>query len=250
LINLVFNAVDAMPDGGHLLVRTYASHASPGPFRSVYLEVKDDGIGMDDDLRKRCIEPFVTTKGERGTGLGLAMVYGVIQRHGATLQIESAPGAGTTVRIAFSQAPALDMSPPSVALELVPLPPLRILVIDDDPLLIKSLRDTLSHDGHDIVTAESGSDGILAFESAQQGIEPFAVVITDLGMPHLDGHKVAQAVKAASPTTPVVLLTGWGQRSRNEEIGSPDIDYVLSKPPKLQELRAALSRVQRPIAVS
>jgi PAS domain S-box-containing protein len=249
LINLVFNAVDAMPDGGHLTVRTYCSNGV-GAFSSVYLEVKDDGIGMDDDLRRRCIEPFVTTKGERGTGLGLAMVYGVIQRHGATLQIESAPAAGTTVRIAFSQAPARDSTIPEAALDPAPVPPLRILVIDDDPLLIKSLRDTLSHDGHQIVTAESGRDGIQAFESARLGVEPFAVVITDLGMPHLDGHKVAHAVKAASPNTPVVLLTGWGQRLIGGDDELPDIDYVLSKPPKLGELRAALSRVQRASAPS
>lgn len=248
LINLVFNAVDAMPEGGHLTVRTHGSAHASASFRSVYLEVKDDGIGMDDDLRRRCIEPFVTTKGERGTGLGLAMVYGVVQRHGATLQIESAPFAGTTVRIGLTRAPEPDAAQQEAAREPEALPPLRVLVIDDDPLLIKSLRDTLTHDGHDIVTAESGREGIAAFEAALQSTRPFAVVITDLGMPHVDGHAVAHAVKAVSPKTPVVLLTGWGQPVRSEGGATQDIDVVVSKPPLLGELRAALNRVQRPQA--
>jgi signal transduction histidine kinase len=104
LINLVFNAVDAMPGGGTLTLRTRVERAA-GAEERVIVEVSDTGNGMDEETRKRCLEPFFTTKGERGTGLGLAMVYGVAQRHGAELEVESAPGKGTTMRLRFRPAP-------------------------------------------------------------------------------------------------------------------------------------------------
>ena len=113
--------------------------------------------------------------------------------------------------------------------------------MDDDPLLIKSLRDTLEADGHTVTTANGGQEGIDAFRAAEERNEPFAVVITDLGMPYVDGRKVASAIKRESPSTPVILLTGWGQRLVAEVDIPPDVDRVLNKPPKLRELRAALA---------
>ena len=101
LTNLIFNAVDAMPEGGTL----HAAHA-PRSQQLVELDVRDTGAGMDEETRRRCFEPFFTTKGERGTGMGLAMVYGMVQRHDAQIEIESAPGAGTTVRLQFKAAPS------------------------------------------------------------------------------------------------------------------------------------------------
>jgi len=117
--------------------------------------------------------------------------------------------------------------------------------VDDDPLLLKSLRDTLESDGHVVVATGGGQAGIDAFQAAQRGAEPFGLVITDLGMPHIDGRRVASAVKAASPTTPVVLLTGWGQRLVENGDLPPDVDRILSKPPKLRDLREALAHCCR-----
>ena len=246
LVNLIFNAVDAMPEGGTLTLRTGSEPSPPGPgetvvVRRVFLEVTDSGKGMDEDTRRRCLEPFFTTKGERGTGLGLAMVYGMIKRHSAGIEIESTPGQGTTVRLMFTEA--------AVVADAVSAPPtprvlaahLRMLIIDDDPLLIQSIRDALSRDGHTVVTATGGQEGIHAFMYAEERHEPFAVVITDLGMPYVDGRKVARAVKAASPTTPVIMLTGWGQRLEAENDAPKDVDQLLSKPPKLRDLREALA---------
>ena len=122
------------------------SHTAVGSREQiVLLEVQDAGVGMDEDTRRRCLEPFFTTKGTRGTGLGLAMVYGVAQRHGASLEIESEPGKGTLVRMTFGIAPAASSA--TSTLQRTPAGPTRILIIDDDPLLLKSLRDALEVDG-------------------------------------------------------------------------------------------------------
>jgi signal transduction histidine kinase/ActR/RegA family two-component response regulator len=242
LTNLIFNAVDAMPGGGTLSVRTHQFENGHGEGR-VLIDVSDTGIGMDEDTRRRCLEPFFTTKGERGTGLGLAMVYGMIQRHSAELEIESAAGHGTTVRLSF---PAFTSSAVSTT-RPIQMPaagrPLRILLVDDDPLLIKSLQDTLQEDGHLTTAAHGGQGGIDAFAAAQQRGESFDIVVTDLGMPHVDGRKVAYSIKALSPTTPVILLTGWGQRLTATNDIPPHVDKLLSKPPRLHELRAALSEL-------
>jgi CheY-like chemotaxis protein/anti-sigma regulatory factor (Ser/Thr protein kinase) len=241
LINLVFNAVDAMPNGGILTLRTRtAKLGSSKP--EVHVEVQDTGVGMDEETRRRCLEPFFTTKGERGTGLGLAMVYGVAQRHNAEIDIESTLGKGTIVRLNFPVASTTgdvaELAAPT------PMPSrLRILVVDDDPLLLKSLRDTLEVDGHLVTTANGGQAGIDAFLATEEHGECFSIVITDLGMPHVDGRKVASAIKGASPSTPVILLTGWGQRLVAEGDVPPHVDRVLNKPPKLRDLRSTLAEL-------
>jgi PAS domain S-box-containing protein len=242
LTNLVFNAVDAMPEGGTLSIRTRRTSdpsREDAPDR-VYIEVSDTGVGMDADTQRRCLEPFFTTKGERGTGLGLATVYGSVQRHNAEIYIVSAPGRGTTVQLVF--APAREDAP--VTRQVPPRarsPRQRVLVVDDDPMLLKSLRDALESDGHDVATASGGLAGLEAFSAARDAGAPFGVVITDLGMPYMDGRQVASGVKELSPSTAVVLLTGWGQRMMDDGERPTHVDRILTKPPRLTELRAALA---------
>jgi CheY-like chemotaxis protein len=144
------------------------------------------------------------------------------------------------VRLSFSRQSA---STPPAGQSAATLPPpqnLRILVVDDDPLLLKSLRDILEGDGHEVTTANGGQDGIDRFHAALQRGAAFAVVVSDLGMPYVDGRKVASAVKELSPSTPVILLTGWGQRLISEGDVPAHVDRVLGKPPKLTQLREAL----------
>jgi CheY-like chemotaxis protein len=196
---------------------------------------------MDEATKRRCLEPFFTTKGERGTGLGLAMVYGMAERNNADIQIESEPGKGTTIRLVFPvSATAAVARPPSPT---APQQPLRILIVDDDPLLMKALRDTLENEGHSVTSAAGGQEGINAFETAHQSREPFSIVITDLGMPYVDGRKVSASVKTLSPKTPVILFTGWGQRLLAERDIPQHVDRILNKPPKLHDLRAALAEL-------
>jgi CheY-like chemotaxis protein len=234
-----------MPDGGALTLRTKvidkAASADSPAGQSVQVEVTDTGIGMDEETRRRCLEPFFTTKGERGSGLGLAMVYGIVKRHNAGIEIESAVGKGTTMRLVFAAA-AADASGETGQPRRPAVPSrLRILVVDDDPLVTKSMRDVLEADGHFVTIANGGQAGIDAFHDALKRNEPYAVVITDLGMPQVDGRKVAAAVKAASPSTPTIMLSGWGQRLVAEDDIPPHVDRVLAKPPKLHDLREALA---------
>jgi DNA-binding response OmpR family regulator/anti-sigma regulatory factor (Ser/Thr protein kinase) len=246
LTNLIFNAVDAMPDGGKLTLRTSAGRGALSKLAAefVQIEVMDTGVGMDEETRQRCLEPFFTTKGERGTGLGLAMVYGVARRHNSEIEIESVLRRGTTIRMKFAVA-AIPEPVASAASNGKPSS-LRLLVVDDDPMLIKSLHDALESQGHTVITAGGGQEAIDVFQASAEGREPFAAVITDLGMPHVDGRRVASAVKAVSPATPVIMLTGWGQKLVAEGDIPPDVDQVLNKPPKLRELRDALARYSQP----
>ena len=242
LTNLVFNALDAMPAGGTLGFSTREGVNGEG-LPAVMLEVSDSGIGMDEPTRRRCLEPFFTTKGDRGTGLGLAMVYGMLQRHGGSIEIDSAPGRGTTMRLVFPQAGATGNGHSGWG-ELEPEPSvgsLQLLLVDDDPVLVRSLTDVLTSEGHVVTATGGGRQGIDAFTAAAARGQPFDAVITDLGMPNIDGRQVAQAIKAVRPHTLVVMLTGWGRRMNADGERPPHVDHLLSKPPKLAELRAALA---------
>jgi DNA-binding response OmpR family regulator len=170
------------------------------------------------------------------------MVYGMTQRHGIELRIDSEVGQGTTLRLTFpSQATAVTTDS-GTATSHGPQDSLHILLVDDDALLLESLQETLQADGHDVAAANGGQAGIDAFMAAQQRGQPFDIVITDLGMPYVEGRKEASNIRAAAPHTPIILLTGWGQRLPGEEDRPQAVDVVLSKPPRLQDLRRARVR--------
>jgi signal transduction histidine kinase/DNA-binding response OmpR family regulator len=233
LTNLIFNAVDAMPEGGTLTLRTLARA------NQALLQIEDTGVGMDEETQRKCLEPFFTTKGERGTGLGLAMVYGTLQRHSAKLEIDSTPGNGTRIRITFSVVQASTVRDVEKEPAVAPLRPLRILLIDDDSAVLKSVCETLQAENHQVVAIGDPRQAVATFKDAQPR-QPFDAVITDLGMPHLDGRAVAKAVKEISPGTPVILLTGWGPRSGGAGESVAHVDRVLGKPPKMRDIRSAL----------
>jgi len=242
LINLVFNAADALPDGGRITLRVRRQAADARMAKpAVIVEVSDNGVGMDANTRNHCLEPFFTTKGTRGTGLGLAMVYGITQRHGAELQVDSEPGQGTTVRLLFPDS--ADGAVLAQKRELPqPSPALRLLLIDDDPLILESLRNALEFEGHHVTCAQGGQAGIDMFNAARDRNTPFSAVITDLGMPHVDGRQVATAIKKIEHTAKVIMLTGWGQLMADGSDVPADVDRVLSKPPNMWELREALAQ--------
>ena len=244
LTNLIINAVDAVPTGGVITIRTRTFEEPPvqpekGAAKFVIMEVSDNGTGMDEPTRRRCLEPFFSTKGRRGTGLGLAMVYGVLERHEGRIEIESEPGRGTTIRLIFPVRQIALVDPVAEA-DHPPLAPCRILCLDDEAPLRELLNDMLKRDGHDVMVAGDAKEGLELFHTAGSEGRKFDVIITDLGMPYVNGREVANIIKHESPATPVIMLTGWGAFMKGDGTLPPHIDGMLSKPPRIQAIRSML----------
>ncbi|HXA97369.1 MAG TPA: GAF domain-containing protein [Candidatus Dormibacteraeota bacterium] len=243
LTNLIFNAVDAMPEGGTIRIRTglreapvnEETHLAPAA-PQVFLEVSDTGTGMTEEVRRRCLEPFFSTKGERGTGLGLPMVFGIVKRHRGTMDIESTVGKGTTfiVLLPMDTTQAREAEPRAQA----PSGPLHVLVVDDEPIARDVLTEYLAGDGHTVETAVNGREGFEKFKAGR-----FSVVITDRAMPEVGGDQLAAMVKEAAPTTPVILLTGFGDLMNAAGEKPEGVDLVVKKPIRLATLRDVLAKM-------
>jgi signal transduction histidine kinase len=252
LINLVFNAVDALPQGGTITFITRsinrpAAGQNGDVERQIQVEVRDNGVGMDEKTRQRCMEPFFSTKAQRGgTGLGLAMVYGMTQRHDGNIEIDSAPGCGTCIRLTFPVREKTAGGGGNAQLEAKPKRSLNILCIDDDAQVRQLLKDCLTHFNHRVMVASGGKHGMELFRTALSKKQPYEVVITDLGMPDIDGHHVARTIKTESPGTPVIMMTGWGTTMRDDGETAPEVDAVIGKPPHMQELNDLLLQVTTP----
>lgn len=240
LVNLIFNAVDAMPDGGDITVSTRCEPAEPadgnGSAARAVLEVRDTGTGMPEEVRSHCFEPYFSTKGERGTGLGLAMVQGIVSRHAGSIQVDTEPGKGTTFTIRF---PTSHEVPPATPLEgRVMQRQLNILVVDDEADLRDTVKALLDADGHRVHVASCGHEGLQMFCA---GV--YDVVITDRAMDDVSGDQLAILVKDEAPATPVILLTGFGDLMTAANEQPPGVDLVLGKPVSIAHLRNALAKV-------
>jgi len=233
LVRLILNAVQAMPDGGELSIRAAAEESG-----WVVIEVRDTGIGMTEE-HSRLITNRALEKSSRG-GRGLAEVAEIVERHGGNLSIESEPGRGTVVRLRL-HASRFQIIPPveGVVEPVHPEQASRILLVDDDPRLLSVLSDTLQACGHAVTTAVKGEDALQIFDPGQHD-----VVITDLGMPRMNGWEVAERVKSLSPDTPVFLLTGWGESVAAHE-GSQFVDRVVAKPVSAEALMEQLAELRR-----
>ena len=233
LTNLIFNAVDAMPAGGTLTLRTLRRGDT------AVLEVADTGTGMTKETRQRCLEPFYSTKGERGTGLGLSMVFGIVQRHSGSLDIRSELGKGTAfiITLPLQDAPVEAAAAPTARAAQRPL---RVLVVDDEAPVRDTLAAVLAADGHEIELATDGADGLRRF-----GAGAFDLVITDKAMPVMNGDQMAAAIKQRAPHTPIILLTGFGLFHEKSEF--PDVDVLISKPVRIPALRDAIATATPPV---
>ena len=226
ITNLVLNAIDAMPRGGTLRIRSrLADH------RHAAITVADTGMGMTEEVRKRVFDPYFTTKGEEGTGLGLSVSHSIVERHGGDLRVDSKPGEGTTFTITLP----IGMKPTSESTtgshtgsERTG----RILLVDNDPQVLSILGEMLKDAGHHVLPVPSGPEALRVFIPSG-----FDLIITNVGMPEMSGWDVAERLRASDPQVPVIFITGWGlqdeDQARSRRLG---ISALLFKPVSPQDL--------------
>jgi signal transduction histidine kinase/CheY-like chemotaxis protein len=235
LTNLIFNAVDALPQGGRIAIR-----CRPEDDAAV-LEVADDGVGMSEEVRSRMFEPFFTTKGLSGTGLGLSMVYGIVSRHQGIIEVDTTIEGGTTVRLRFPGTDRMEGIAP-LAERASSRVSARVLVVDDEVELLNVLREALANAGHVVTAASSGQEGIARFRDGE-----FDVVLSDLGMADVSGWELARTVRMeGNPRIVLGLVTGWGATISQEMVTAHGVDFVVAKPFDVEDLLARVDRAIDP----
>jgi signal transduction histidine kinase/ActR/RegA family two-component response regulator len=233
-MNLLINALEAMPSGGRFTFRG----STEGKW--VVVRAEDIGCGMPEEARRRVFEPFFTTKGSQGTGLGLAVAWGIVTRHEGTIEVASTPGKGSTftVRLPLRHAMTLEQKPTASP---EPPRPARVLLIEDESEVRAVLSNLLAGEGHTVLEAAGGAEGLARFE-----VEPVDLVLTDLSMPGMSGWKVAAACHARFPRVPIGFITGWGDQLDPEELERHGVRFVLAKPFVLNDLLRQLAEVLDP----
>jgi two-component system cell cycle sensor histidine kinase/response regulator CckA len=186
--------------------------------------VQDTGVGMSPETARRVFEPFFTTKGPQGSGLGLAVVWGIVTRHGGTVEVASRPEDGTTFTVRLPGARSAP-APPAGSPPARPARPARVLVVDDEAGVRAVLRELLGGEGYTVVDAPDGPSGLVLCET-----EPVDVVLSDVSMPGMSGWEVAEACHARFPDLPVGLITGWGDRLDPAQLARHGVRFVVAKP--------------------
>ena len=222
LLNLVQNALDALTGGGTLGITTRVA----GDMACI--DVSDTGIGMTEEVRERAFDPFFTTKGRRGTGLGLSEVYGIVKRHRGQAEIESAPGAGTTVRLCFPLATAADL--PAIPAPRVRVrAPKRVLIVEDNDDGRDFMQALLESDGHTVDAVSTMHDALARLGTL--GLR-YDVLVTDIGLPDGNGWELVESARAAYPALRIGVVTGWEIRTAE----ASSADFTLRKPVAAREL--------------
>ena len=242
LVNMVFNAVDAMPEGGRL---TLSANECNG---SVEIAVSDTGIGISPEARSRIFDPFFTTKGKAGMGLGLAVCYGMVQRHQGTIEIDSEIGHGTTFRIKLPMAKTESSAPkPASQTEVANVRRLtlvrnstspRILVVDDEQPVRELLGEILRSEGYEVTLAENGAQALAAFDA-----EVFKAVFTDIGMPGMSGWQLARAIRERNQDIPLAIITGWGEAVSSGEQETAKVNWIVTKPFSIDQVTEIAAQI-------
>jgi signal transduction histidine kinase/ActR/RegA family two-component response regulator len=234
LVNMLLNAVDAMPGGGRLTL------AAEDVDDSVVISVADTGSGMAPEIRSRIFDPFFTTKGKAGMGLGLAVAFGIIRRHEGSITVRSEVSQGTTFRITLPAltrqdglATTSDVAEPakfnegSIGRINEPQPDdrLRVLVVDDEECILELLRELLEIEHCAVSTASNGPEALSLFEARE-----FDAVFTDVGMPGMSGWELARTIRGHSREIPIAVITGWGEAVGSSEQKEARVNWVIAKP--------------------
>lgn len=238
VLNLIFNAVDAMPNGGTIDAGTRIE-GKTGRFW-----VADTGGGIAPAVMARIFEPFYTTKGDRGTGLGLSASHGIIENHGGDINVTSDVGKGTRFEVIL---PLHEVASPSVDAAVTPtisVRPARVLVVEDEENVRTLLNDAFRAEGHDVVEAATGAEALTRLDQGK-----FDLMICDLGLPELSGLHVARWVKEFRPELPVIIATGYADMIAEEDYNKARIDDVIRKPYAVADVlaRANLVLAAQPI---
>jgi len=230
--NLIFNSIDALPQGGKIFLETDAEKDS------VSIGVRDTGIGMIDEVKKRAFDPFFSTKGVKRIGLGLSTAYGIILRHKGTIDVDSQPDVGTTflVKLPKSKEEKLFEKKGELPYQL---PPQDILLVEDQKEVRRVIEEMLVEAGHRVKIARSGEEGLKIFKKGE-----FDLVFTDLGMESMSGWELAERLKKINSDTKVALITGWGSQIDTEEAKIKGVDFVISKPFTQKKLLSVLSQAR------
>ena len=234
LVNLIFNALDAMPSGGKLSLGVELDLTRPG---IVKLEVTDTGVGMTPEVRKRCMEPFFTTKGAAGTGLGLATSYRIVKRHHGEIEFETEPGHGTRVIVSL---PTISAGQVQEHKDGTLLQAMHILLIDDEEIVRSTIAEYLFADGHKVDLADGPGAGLRKIHAG-----PYDLIITDRAMPEMSGDQLATQARRIAPGVPILMLTGFGDFMNAADERPEAVDVVVSKPVTIDALRAAMATAMR-----
>ncbi len=244
LMNLCVNARDAMPDGGTLTVATQivagqvaaTKHAGSAKFEYVSLTVSDNGTGMDEETRNHAFDPFFTTKEKgKGTGLGLAVVLGIIEKHGGFVEIQSTRNVGTTIQLLLPSATESFAAPEqsSENIDAAPRGHERILFVEDEALTRDVVCDCLQNRGYSVLAAGDGEEGMRFFE---EGAQRFDLVLSDLGLPKLDGEELCKRIRKSGSPVPFLLLSGFIDPERKGRLSEAGVSEMIQKPYKLGDL--------------
>ena len=229
MTNLVLNAMDAMVEGGTLTIST----KDVGD--TVVITVTDTGIGMPEHVRRRVFEPFFSTKGESGSGLGLSMAYSIIRRHGGDIRVDSEPNRGTTFTLVVPCASETP-SPPPAPSAATPRRAARVLLVDDEPQVLSALTELPQAAGHEVSAAAGGAAALKIYTPGR-----YDVVMTNVGMAGMNGWEVTERVRALDARVPVVFITGWGLREEERaRLSALRVQRCLFKPVRPDELDAAV----------
>jgi len=232
--NLINNAIDAMPQGGQIKVKTFKED----DYISVKLE--DAGSGIPKAIKDRIFDPFFTTKGVKSTGLGLSVSYGIINRHQGNITVDSMEGKGAifTINLPIFEKTKKKEKAQSISDELKKA---EILVIEDEEDVRKLLSDILTDGGHEVEASSNGREGVEIFTKGE-----FDLVFTDLGMPDMSGWQVAQEIKKVKNSTPVALITGWNIQLKDSELKKRGVDLVINKPFRVDHVLGLVQEVMKP----
>jgi len=239
--NIIFNALDAMPQGGKLEIRAEREE------EAAVVDFADSGAGMAPDVLQKIYDPFFTTKSEKGTGLGLSVVRDVILRHHGDIEIASRPDEGTTVRIRLpiyqgGAGPRFLTAPPVVSphKERAGEPAmLRVLVVDDEPQILTMFGEILTLHGYEVLTTARGSEALKEIAARE-----FHVVIVDLGMPEMSGWEVIAEARKIAPQSRYIITTGWGDSFVDVDLRARGVDYILPKPVEVQSLLDLMEHIR------